>query len=408
MNAFDINAYLEGNSNGLIWDMELKKRLDDEMCIERYGFKVYSQNDEDGIIEEIFARIGTTNKKFIEFGVQDGVESNGHYLLLKGWSGFWIECDSENCKKIEDKFAGVISSKHLAITKQFITKDNINELLLQNEQIGEIDLLSIDIDGNDYHVWKSLDAVNPRVVVIEYNAKIPPSCDWIMPYCEQHIWDGGDKHGASLSAMERLGREKGYSLVGTNISGVNAFFVRNDCMLNNFAVKSVKELYNPPRFYKKFFTGHPSYYCLKDLPEGRLQMFCKDRNILLFKTGFHKQESIESIKRWMSEKDAVVWIKDMKNKFDKLIFRVENPAILYDINGAPKILKIKVENNEIIEKNLRNNEEEFEIKIERQRCRNDEVLEVILEIDEMWCPLKAGINNDDRNLGVLIKEIECI
>ena len=98
----------------------------------------------------------------------------------------------------------------------------------------------------------------------------------------------------------------------------------------------------------------------------------------------------------------------MKNKFDKLIFRVENPAILYDINGAPKILKIKVENNEIIEKNLRNNEEEFEIKIERQRCRNDEVLEVILEIDEMWCPLKAGINNDDRNLGVLIKEIECI
>lgn len=73
---------------------------------------------------------------------------------------------------------------------EFIKKDNINQIFADNNFTGEIDLLSIDIDGNDYYVWEAIDIVSPRVVVIEYNSKIPPTCEWIMPYCEQHIWDG--------------------------------------------------------------------------------------------------------------------------------------------------------------------------------------------------------------------------
>lgn len=407
MNAFDINAYLEGNSNGLIWDMELKKRLDDEMCIERYGFKVYSQNDEDGIIEEIFARIGTTNKKFIEFGVQDGVESNGHYLLLKGWSGFWIECDENYYKEITEKFKFVIGSGRLIVAKEFITKDNINKIFIENGQNGEIDLLSIDIDGNDYHIWKAINVVNPRVVVMEYNAKIPPSCEWVMPYCEQHMWDGGDKHGASLLALEKLAQEKGYTLVGTNISGINAFFVRNDCVEQHFCKRNVRDMYNPPRYYKKFYSGHPSFYCLSELPEGRKQLFGGVKGKILYYDGFYGQEATDSNIRWMSKRDAVLWIQDEDNKISAIRLYVEAPAFALEEQAGPRTIKCKVENGETVLRKLAGGSECFSLNIQRENCRNDEVLEVKLQIDNLWCPQKMGVGEDNRTLGILLTKIEC-
>lgn len=162
--AIDINGFLHSNNNGILWDIELSKRIEDEKCLERYGFKVYSQNDEDGIIEEIFSRIGTTNKKFIEFGVQNGLESNGHYLLLKGWSGLWLEYDEKFYNEILINFKNVIKNEKLLVANEFVTKDNIDSILLKYEQEREIDLLSIDIDGNDYHVWKAISNICPELL----------------------------------------------------------------------------------------------------------------------------------------------------------------------------------------------------------------------------------------------------
>ncbi len=403
-----INEYLSGNNNGIIWDEELCKRINDPKCIEKYGFKVYSQNDEDGIIEEIFNRIGTTNKKFIEFGVQDGIESNGHYLLLKGWNGFWIECDSEAVNKINSKFRCVIQSGKLNVAEEYITKDNIDVIFERYSQVGEIDLLSIDIDGNDYHVWNEISVVNPRVVVIEYNAKIPPNCDWVMPYCEMHMWDGGDKHGASLAALERLGREKGYVLVGTNISGVNAFFVRKDCAVDLFAVKSVRELYNPPRYYKKYYAGHPSLYCIADLPEGRKQLFCGVEESVLFREGFYPRENTESYMHWMSKKNAVLWIRDDSNDISKVRICISNPVVNVDNKETPHKFACKIENGEWVSKDLVNEIEEMEFEVARKQCNNDGVLALSIEIDSTWCPFEMGMGADIRNLGVLISKIECI
>ena len=207
-------------------EYENKRRLDDPKYLDRFGYKVFSQNDEDGIITEIFKRIGTTNKKFVEFGVQNGLESNGHYLLHKGWSGLWIDGNKECVNQVLKLFENPIKKNQLKVINAFITTDNSNELIGKERIIGMIDLLSIDIDGNDYHIWETITCVKPRVVVIEYNSKFPPPYEWIMPYNPEHIWDEiSDYWGASLSAMVKLGDKLGYQLVGTNMTGVNAFFV---------------------------------------------------------------------------------------------------------------------------------------------------------------------------------------
>jgi hypothetical protein len=191
-----------------------------------FSYKVYSQHGEDGIINEIFNRIGITNKVFVEFGVQDGLESNGHFLLFNGWRGLWIDGNKEYFKKLKEYFSEPLSSKQLTAVNAFITAENINDLIGQNGFNGEIDLLSIDIDGNDYWIWQAIKCIQPRVVAIEYNAKFPPPCEWVMEYNPSHIWDESDKQGASLKSLELLGNELGYRLVGTN--GVNAFFVKKE------------------------------------------------------------------------------------------------------------------------------------------------------------------------------------
>lgn len=214
--------------NGFCWDALCRTRLKNPKSLEPYGYKVYSQNDEDGIIHEIFNRIGTTDKRFIEFGVQDGLESNTHLLLFYDWKGLWIEGSPEYCKEINTKFKPVIENGQLTVKNAFITKENINSLFSDADFTGEIDLLSIDIDGNDLYVWEAINVVNPRVVITEYNGKFPPDLEWTQAYNPTHIWDGTDWHGASLKAFEKLGQKKGYRLVGTDLRGCNAFFVRND------------------------------------------------------------------------------------------------------------------------------------------------------------------------------------
>ncbi len=250
----------------MLYERLTLKRLENPKCLELYGFKVYSQNDEDGIIEEIFNRIGTTDKFFVEFGVENGLECNSHYLLFKGWRGLWIEGDENKFKDAFVRFFPVIRNGRLGLINAFITKDNINDLISNAEVKVEIDLLSIDIDGNDYYVWEAINVVRPRVVAIEYISKFPPNCDWKMAYNENHIWDGSDWQGASLKALELLGRQLGYRLVGTCLSGVNAFFVRQDLAGDKFIDPPTAEaLYNPPRFTRhKYISGLPERYCLVD------------------------------------------------------------------------------------------------------------------------------------------------
>ena len=236
-------------------------RYQEKLRLVRHGYKVHSQSDEDGIIAEIFKRIGTKNKTFVEFGVEHGIECNTLWLLMQGWSGLWIDGGASNCKRIAKTHAHYINGGQLRVENAFITNDNINDLLGRNFSApgaAEIDLLSIDIDFNDYWVWMAIVDVKPRVVVIEYNASWPPPANITVPYAPQGRWNGTSYFGASLGALAKLGARKGYSLVGCCLSGTNAFFVRDDLVKSKFFNPgSAEEHYEPPRYFLSHMpSGH--------------------------------------------------------------------------------------------------------------------------------------------------------
>jgi len=221
----------------------------------RYGFKVYSQSDEDGIIKEIFNRIGIKNKKFIELGIQDGLECNTTFLLFAGWQGVWIDM-STNLNKLKDDFRDYFGTK-LLFKKNIITKNNVNKLLdeYKNFLTNEVDLLSIDLSKNTFHILSEFNLFNPRVVVTEYNAKHRDDIEWVCKYDENGNWDGSDNFGASLKSFEIMMKKKNYSLVACNITGVNAFFVRKDLINEKFFDNYDSEFhYEPLRSWlvKKF------------------------------------------------------------------------------------------------------------------------------------------------------------
>jgi hypothetical protein len=191
-----------------------------------YERKVFSQNGEDGIIQEILYRIGTGTRYFVEFGVESGIECNCARLALEeGWRGLFMESVDKDFERLCERYRAF---PDVRCVKAMITSQNIEALLAGNGVPCDLDLLSIDIDGNDYWVWKAIQRWRPRLVVMEYNPNYPPSKKWVMTENPTHRWGGTSYFGASLASLTALGRAKGYTLVGTNSRGVNSFFVRDD------------------------------------------------------------------------------------------------------------------------------------------------------------------------------------
>jgi hypothetical protein len=230
-------------------------RYGDPLRLTRYEFPVCSQNGEDGVIREIFRRVGTTDRTFVEIGVGDGKQNNTAFLLAQGWKGFWIDGARgflEAIEKTRDPDEG-----RLKWAVSMVTRENAASIL---EQLGvprEFDLLSIDIDQNTYYAWEGLRNYRPRVIVIEYNGTIPPDLDWKVNYVPDRVWDGTHNFGASLKAFESLGRELGYSLVGCEFTGLNAFFVHDDLVGDRFAEPFTSENhYEPARYTVDYRRGH--------------------------------------------------------------------------------------------------------------------------------------------------------
>lgn len=195
-------------------------------AINAYERSVFSQNGEDGVLREIFRRIGTPHRFFVEFGVEDGLECNTARLARRfGWGGVMIEGSPNNFRALDANYRAFPNVRRV---QAFITRENIVELFRAAAVPLEFDLLSIDIDGNDYWVWQALAAYSPRVVSIEYNATRPPPERWVMAYNPEHRWREDGYMGASLTSLEALGGTLGYALIGTDEKGVNAFFIRRD------------------------------------------------------------------------------------------------------------------------------------------------------------------------------------
>ncbi len=251
-------AVNRGNQELFLTELLKSQRYSDPQRLARFEHQVYSQNGEDGILAEIFRRIGVSTRYFVEIGVGDGLENNTVYLLSRGWAGIWMEGSSKSAAVIRRNLNRLIGSKKLTLIESFITRENVSSLLEQAGVPADIDLLSIDIDRNTFYIWEALADYKPRVVVVEYNAIMPPELDWKVQYRADQWYDGSLYFGASLKAFEILGGRLGYSLVGCDLCGVNAFFVRNDLAGNHFTAPfSAENHYEPPRYWLIRTAGHP-------------------------------------------------------------------------------------------------------------------------------------------------------
>ncbi len=212
-------------------------------------FRVFSQFGEDGIIQFLIQRVAIEHEVFVEFGVQDYSESNTRFLLVHdNWRGLILDGDGAHVAMT--RAAGLDWQYGLDAVTAFIDRDNVNEVIRRGGVAGDIGLLSVDIDGNDYWVLERIDVVSARILVVEYNSTWGPAAALTIPYAPAFRRGRATPtlyYGASLAALTRLANELGYALVGANVAGNNAFFVRRD-VLGDLPERAVADVYRPSRF----------------------------------------------------------------------------------------------------------------------------------------------------------------
>lgn len=196
-----------------------------------YEFQVFSQFGDDGIIQRLIRGLKIEEETFVEFGVQDYSESNTRFLLLNNnWKGLILDCSEESMENV--RRSALHWRQDLTVATAFIDRDNINSLLSGNGFTGELGILSVDIDGNDYWVWEAIDVVNPSIVIVEYNSVFGPAAAVSIPYDPKFYRTNAHSSnlywGCSLAALTHLAEQKGYAFVGCNSHGNNSYFVRKD------------------------------------------------------------------------------------------------------------------------------------------------------------------------------------
>jgi hypothetical protein len=219
-------------------------------------FRVYSGLGEDGILLYLFSILGTTNKKCVELCGGWGYDNTTNLIINHGWKGLFFDGSAKKIRRGQQFYARNADTKVWPpkLVHTWVTAENINELLEKHGYTGEIDLLSLDMDGVDYWIWKAIECISPRVVVLEYNNALGPDLPLTIPYNPSFVTDTNrlpplvyhkrrvvntfvgkqiadridNYYGASLTAFVKLGKQKGYRLVGCERFGYNAFFVRSD------------------------------------------------------------------------------------------------------------------------------------------------------------------------------------
>lgn|SRR5690606_29818444 len=214
-------------------------------------FKIYSQWGDDGIINFLVNYLDIDNKTFVEFGVENYTECNTRFLLVNNnWKGLIMDGSDANMQSIKND--PIYWQHDLKALSKFITAENINNLLSENGYTDNIGLLHIDIDGNDYWVWKAINVVEPIIVIVEYNSLFGYDKPWTIPYDSSFF--RGNAHysnlyyGTSLLSLCDLAEEKGYSFIGCNTNGNNAYFVKKDY------IKELKVLTPKQGYYESKFS----------------------------------------------------------------------------------------------------------------------------------------------------------
>ena len=237
-------------------------------------FRVSSQWGEDGIIEWLVQNLGELPNTFVEFGVEDYKEANTRFLIQnRNWKGLILDGDPENISSVtKDQ----IYWRHdLTAACRFLTRENINDCIASHGYGGQVGILSIDVDGNDYWIWEAIDVIDPVIVICEYNAVLGDVYPVTIPYRED--FQRSEAHysnlyfGASIAALLNLADRKGYVLAGTNLAGNNAFFIRSThaervlARINSTAARpSLFRESRDPTGYLTYVSGKARFNAIKD------------------------------------------------------------------------------------------------------------------------------------------------
>lgn len=267
---------LKLNSGKILSELNIARTDQILSDIQKAEFKIFSQWGDDGIINFLCNYLDISSKTFIEFGVEDYTECNTRFLLINdNWRGLIMDGSKNNMDKVRKE--DMYWRYNLTAVDIFVTKENINGLLSQNNFTGETGLLHVDIDGNDYWIWKEINVINPVIVIIEYNSVFGATNPWTIPYDPSFYRTNAHYsnlyYGTSLLSACDLAAEKGYSFIGCNSNGNNAYFVRND-KLKNLKIKSAKEGFADAQFAESrspakeltFLRGNDRLKLLKGMP----------------------------------------------------------------------------------------------------------------------------------------------
>ena len=221
--------------------------LDD---INKYEFEKTSQNNEDGIIKNIFDRIKLEKVNFVEIGF-DYYENNSINFLDKANKGLFIDGSKDKIFKLKSIMKLLYPFKNINVLSKFIDRDNLNEIINYYFNELEIDFFSIDVDGNDYYLFENLE-IRPKIICIEYNFWFGPNIKCSIPYDKYFIWEEGTLYsGASLNALCSLAKTKGYHLIALDSNCVNAFFIRSDLKNHFEIIDNIKSFKTPKKYLNK-------------------------------------------------------------------------------------------------------------------------------------------------------------
>ena len=261
---FDIRRELYDARNSKVITGKLLATLNENKLavknLQEVEFKVFSQWGDDGIIQYMISKLNLPNNTFVEFGVEYYTESNTRLLLINNnWSGLVIDGSDKHISYIKND--AIYWQYELLAIKAFITAENIESLIDKAEFKKEIGILSIDIDGNDYMVWKAIKKYDPSIVIVEYNAAFGDENPWIVPYDPSFIREQKDFKklfwGTSLLSICDLATEKGYDFVGCNLNGNNAYFIKKSINNNFFKPLTCKEGFIDAKYREVYHNDNP-------------------------------------------------------------------------------------------------------------------------------------------------------
>ena len=237
------------------------KNLD---SINKQEYKITSQNNEDGIIDYITSKLKLKDLTFVEIGF-DYYENNSLNLIQKSKKGLFIDGSKDKALLLNKILKFLYSNKDIKVINTFINKDNINDIISTNIENGEIDFLSIDVDGVDYYLLESL-ALKPKIICIEYNFRYGKKAKCSVPYSVDFKWDVGSSYsGCSLSALNSLAHSKDYHLIGIDSFCVNAFFIRGDFKSQFEILDPISSFKYPNRYTKERIEKEKKVLLSKEL-----------------------------------------------------------------------------------------------------------------------------------------------